>query len=379
MNKRTWCVYKHIFPNGKIYIGITGKKPEQRWNNGFGYFDNQRMFKDIVLFGWRNIKHEILFNELSEDEAKERERELIRSFGEDGRKKTYNHQFASYGKDYSAWADYVINEQRIKKYKHRFLDLDDQWIKTLQTTIKYTSWDFELNMEGVLVAFIYESFWDLSEPLLINKQFAKYPYKDMTFREINTWLNSNPNFEVEINLVSDLITDRRFKLWKAWEEIKATHNVKEISDYSCKLYDKEVVNTSVVPIKPIKNNIKKLSPCIFPHKSSLIVSRYENYVSIVHEKPQFTIIHQDYYKNIFDDLSCKAYNCGKFNIEYTIFINPSLSIEKNTLLNISRWEKTSRCMYKKYLDHKSIDGYMKESKKSKIICKSQYRKYHIKH
>lgn len=35
--ERCYYVYKHIFPNGKVYIGITCKKPIYRWNNGNGY------------------------------------------------------------------------------------------------------------------------------------------------------------------------------------------------------------------------------------------------------------------------------------------------------------------------------------------------------
>ena len=29
-----YSVYKHTAPNGKVYIGITSRKPEYRWNNG---------------------------------------------------------------------------------------------------------------------------------------------------------------------------------------------------------------------------------------------------------------------------------------------------------------------------------------------------------
>lgn len=28
-----YCVYKHTSPNGKVYIGITKKKPNDRWEN----------------------------------------------------------------------------------------------------------------------------------------------------------------------------------------------------------------------------------------------------------------------------------------------------------------------------------------------------------
>lgn len=52
-------VYMHTFPNGKIYVGQT-KKPIDRWLNGEGYRDNEEMYRDILKYGWNNIKHEII-------------------------------------------------------------------------------------------------------------------------------------------------------------------------------------------------------------------------------------------------------------------------------------------------------------------------------
>ena len=42
-NMDNFKVYMHIFPNKKIYIGITMQKPEKRWRNGYGYKENKRM------------------------------------------------------------------------------------------------------------------------------------------------------------------------------------------------------------------------------------------------------------------------------------------------------------------------------------------------
>ena len=64
-----WTVYRHITPSGKSYIGITSKKPEDRWQNGFGYTSG--VFKKAIeKYGWENIKHEILDTNLTEYEAK---------------------------------------------------------------------------------------------------------------------------------------------------------------------------------------------------------------------------------------------------------------------------------------------------------------------
>ena len=46
--KENYTVYKHIFPNNKIYIGITSKKPEIRWNKGKGYKACPLMNKAIL-------------------------------------------------------------------------------------------------------------------------------------------------------------------------------------------------------------------------------------------------------------------------------------------------------------------------------------------
>ena len=66
MNKK-FCVYRHIFPNGKSYIGITSKKPNQRWENGKGYSKTGQnaIYNAIKKYGWDNIKHEILFDNLT--------------------------------------------------------------------------------------------------------------------------------------------------------------------------------------------------------------------------------------------------------------------------------------------------------------------------
>lgn len=77
---RKFIVYKHIFPNGKMYIGITSVKPNQRWESGSGYSETHQnvMYKAIKKYGWENIKHEILFTDLTEKEAKEKEIQLIK-------------------------------------------------------------------------------------------------------------------------------------------------------------------------------------------------------------------------------------------------------------------------------------------------------------
>ena len=81
-NNKKFCVYEHLFPNGKRYIGITSKNPKARWENGAGY-DKERqpvVYNAIQKYGWNNIEHNILFTDLTEEEAKEKEKELIKEY-----------------------------------------------------------------------------------------------------------------------------------------------------------------------------------------------------------------------------------------------------------------------------------------------------------
>lgn len=72
-----YCIYKHTSPSGKIYIGLTSQNPLKRWNGGYGYRNNQYFYRAIQKYGWENFKHEILFDGLTQEEAKKRERALI--------------------------------------------------------------------------------------------------------------------------------------------------------------------------------------------------------------------------------------------------------------------------------------------------------------
>lgn len=85
-----YTVYKHTCPNGKVYIGITGVKPEIRWANGKGYHHNAYFTSAIRKYGWGNIDHSIIAVGLSEEEAYKREIELIKLYKSNDRRYGYN-------------------------------------------------------------------------------------------------------------------------------------------------------------------------------------------------------------------------------------------------------------------------------------------------
>jgi hypothetical protein len=95
-------VYRHTAPNGKVYIGITGFDPQYRWlNNGKGYKTQTTFFNAIIKYGWINFKHDILFEDLTEEEALNKEEELIQQYKSYDRRYGYNVSLrgAIYGKD----------------------------------------------------------------------------------------------------------------------------------------------------------------------------------------------------------------------------------------------------------------------------------------
>lgn len=99
MEERKFVVYKHTSPNNKVYIGITGQNPpEKRWANGCGYTQNEYFNKEIILFGWNNFKHEILFDSLTRNEAQQKEMELIEYYKSTDRNFGYNIRAGGYKK-----------------------------------------------------------------------------------------------------------------------------------------------------------------------------------------------------------------------------------------------------------------------------------------
>lgn len=92
MDNKIYTVYEHInLVNNKKYIGITKQPPKQRWNNGNGYIKNYEFFQDILIYGWeKGFQHNILYTDLTEQEAYEKEIELIEKYDTTNPKKGYN-------------------------------------------------------------------------------------------------------------------------------------------------------------------------------------------------------------------------------------------------------------------------------------------------
>ena len=85
-----YSVYIHIFPNQKVYIGITKQEVKKRWKLGEGYKGQDYVYKAIKKYGWANIEHKILYTNLSKEEAEQKEIELIKEYKSNKREYGYN-------------------------------------------------------------------------------------------------------------------------------------------------------------------------------------------------------------------------------------------------------------------------------------------------
>ena len=86
---KTYCVYKHTCPNGKVYIGITSRNPKIRWSNGTGY-KSQEFGRAVQKYGWDNIEHIVIFDGLTEELASELEKALIATYNSTDPRYGYN-------------------------------------------------------------------------------------------------------------------------------------------------------------------------------------------------------------------------------------------------------------------------------------------------
>lgn len=76
---KSYIVYRHISPSGKVYVGITCRTFKERCGkNGYCYKDSKIFYNAIQKYGWNNIIHEVLLEDVSQSEAFYAEKYLIR-------------------------------------------------------------------------------------------------------------------------------------------------------------------------------------------------------------------------------------------------------------------------------------------------------------
>lgn len=86
----TYTLYIHLFPNNKKYVGVTRTKTKYRWKNGHGYKPQVLIYRAIQKYGWNNIQHIIICENLSKEWAYKLEQDFIRIYKSNDSKYGYN-------------------------------------------------------------------------------------------------------------------------------------------------------------------------------------------------------------------------------------------------------------------------------------------------
>ena len=168
--------------NGKVYVGITkhDDKPNNRWQDGFGYLSNDIFFKDIVKYGWDNFEHEIIASNLTEDEASSMEKELITKYDciDNGYNKSTGGlcPFAKTGKynlHAKAVIQYTVDGKFIRKYN--YIDEAAKDLEINRNHIIMSCRGLE-EINGTVFRFEGQDFDDI-EHIVIPEQYLNKPLK----------------------------------------------------------------------------------------------------------------------------------------------------------------------------------------------------------
>ena len=80
----------HITPSNKRYVGITSKSVEKRFGSNGCLYRNQIFDRAIRKYGWNNIEHIVVQTNLTKEQAKQLEIELIAKYDTTNPKFGYN-------------------------------------------------------------------------------------------------------------------------------------------------------------------------------------------------------------------------------------------------------------------------------------------------
>ena len=125
-------VYIHTnLINGKKYIGITQQSEKERWNNGNGYRENKKFYKDIQKYGWNDgFSHETIKENISYKEARTLEKFYISKY--DSVLKGYNNSNFNFGIAFQFDFDDIVpidNPYVKNKHKEYFTRVPNSFIQ----------------------------------------------------------------------------------------------------------------------------------------------------------------------------------------------------------------------------------------------------------
>ena len=70
MEENNYSVYVHTNKlNNKKYVGLTKKRPKDRWQRGNGYTHSIYFYSAIQKYGWDGFYHDVVADCLSKEEG----------------------------------------------------------------------------------------------------------------------------------------------------------------------------------------------------------------------------------------------------------------------------------------------------------------------
>ena len=132
---KTYTLYYHTFPNGKMYFGQTCNDVEIRWGkNGYGYKKQPLMWNAIQKYGWDNIEHRIISTGLDKDEADFQEMFYISAYRTNEPEFGYN---MTYGGEGTVGKIYSEESRNKMSEKRKGRKITDEQKKKTSETMKY--------------------------------------------------------------------------------------------------------------------------------------------------------------------------------------------------------------------------------------------------
>lgn len=174
----SWIIYKHTNKiNGKIYIGQTCQKLNDRWQEGKGY-SNCRLFGNAVRkYGWNGFTHEILEDNIqTQEEANKKESYYIGKFNSYVRVKgSHGYNLTpggdSTGENWEGWEDEILinnyhevgADKCLKIINDKWKDINSEYLRTRQSI--YTR-AMRLNIKKT-------TFWNDEKDSIIKQYYEK--------------------------------------------------------------------------------------------------------------------------------------------------------------------------------------------------------------